>query len=116
MLKKGLGSDGGVGDEFCGRGGPLPGIADRSGNSLPLTIPVDVQMIQIPGLVHISEADQDAVLLRDHRMVGQKGTVPLVQIHIPGGPGIQLLRGIVGDVYPVNGIENSLASPALSPG
>ena len=77
------------------RGGLFQNIADPGGDSPPLAVFVDIQAVQIAGVVHVPEADDSAVLHSNDCAVGKKRGIPDGQVNLPGCPSIQLLGRVI---------------------
>ena len=91
-----------MGGEDLYRTGGFQSVAQGGGHALALMIPVYIQPVQVAGSIHVRKAQDLSRLLRHQRVVGQKGGVSGGQIHLPVGPGVQLLRGVVPGVHSVD--------------
>lgn len=106
--EKGPGGDGGVGGENPRVGRAFQSVAQGGGHPPALVLVVDIEPIQIAGVVHVGEADDLAIQLGHQSAVGQKGGVPGGEVCGAGRPGVQLLLGIVGGA---DGVDGSVEQP-----
>lgn len=65
---------------------------------------MDIQPVQIAGLIHVPKANNFAIHHGDNRPVRPKRLVPRLQIYFTGRPRIQLLLRIILRVHVVNGL------------
>ena len=104
MLEKQLCRDGSVCRECLSSREALQFVADRRCNTLPLIVLMDIQPVQIAGLIHVTKANNFAIHHGDNRPVRPKRLVPRLQIYFTGRPRIQLLLRIILRVHVVNGL------------
>lgn len=104
MLEKQLCRDGSVCRECLSSREALQFVADRRCNTLPLIVLMDIQPVQIAGLIHVTKANNFAIHHGDNRPVRPKRLGPRLQIYFTGRPRIQLLLRIILRVHVVNGL------------
>ncbi len=76
MLEKQLCRDGSVCRECLSSREALQFVADRRCNTLPLIVLMDIQPVQIAGLIHVPKADNLAASCRNDRPVRPERLVP----------------------------------------
>ena len=79
-------------------------VADRRCNTLPLIVLMDIQPVQIAGLIHVPKTNNFAIFYCNDCFVRTERRIPRFQIHFATRPRIQLLLRIILRVHTVNSL------------
>lgn len=104
MLEKRLCRSGGVRCDRLSGCKALQFVADRRCNTLPLIVLMDIQPVQIAGLIHVPKTNNFAIFYCNDCFVRTERRIPRFQIHFATRPRIQLLLRIILRVHVVNGL------------
>ena len=79
-------------------------ITDGGCDALALKILMYIKPVKVTLRVHVAEAENSAVLLCDHGMVGEEGIVPLFGVYLAACPRVSLQSGVILDGHGVDGV------------